>query len=112
MLAGTHGIAIHDHCARAALSEAASESRAMQFQVVAQDVQKRRGRVNLNDSRLAIHFQRDSRHGEIPFSTGRSKSTWPTLAICSTFTMLICPPIYTHSHWDGNTLKLLRNDSN
>jgi hypothetical protein len=44
----------------------------MQRQVVAQDVEQRRIGICFDDSRLAIHFQRDSRHGEIPFSAGWS----------------------------------------
>src|SRR4029077_15591884 len=52
--AGTHRVAVHEHRARAALSQAAAKPGAMQRQIVAQDIQQRCVGVRVNDSRLTV----------------------------------------------------------
>ncbi len=79
--AGAHRVAVHHYRAGTALPQAAAEARAVQLQVSAQDVQERCVGICFNDSRLAIYFQRDSRHGGFPFWTARQRSTGPLLAI-------------------------------
>jgi hypothetical protein len=53
----------------------------MQLQIVTQDIQQRRAGIGFNGSQLAVHFQRDSRHGKVPFSTDRSNSMMSKQAI-------------------------------
>ena len=67
---GSDRVPVHDHRAGSALGKAAAELGSVESQVVAQDVEERRGGVYVNGSRLAIHFQRNSRHSELPFFTG------------------------------------------
>src|SRR6267378_4322996 len=61
--AGARGLAVDQHGARAALGEPAAELRAVQLQVVAQDVKERRvGRDRRHLSRRAVHPQCEVGH--------------------------------------------------
>src|SRR5262249_9182873 len=48
---------------RAALSEPAAELRAVQLEIVAQHVEQRRVGLDLHRPALAVHTQREARHG-------------------------------------------------
>ena len=53
------------------------------LQVVAQDVQQRRGSVGINHPHPAIYLQRDLRHGVLLISAGHARGTYlrPTLIV-------------------------------
>ena len=54
--------AVDDHRAGAALAEPAAEPRALQAEIVAQDVEQRRRRIDVHGVRRAVHLQRDAAH--------------------------------------------------
>ena len=54
--------AVDDHRARAALAESAAEARTLQAEIVAQDVEQRRRRLDVHGVRAAVHLQRDVAH--------------------------------------------------
>ena len=54
--AGPHGVAVDNHGTGTALGEAATEARAVLVQVVAEDVEQRRGGVGIHDARHSVHF--------------------------------------------------------
>ena len=56
--------AVDDHRARAALPESAAEPRALQTEIVAQDVEERNGRLDVNGARGAVYFQIDLAHAQ------------------------------------------------
>src|SRR3990172_3876714 len=64
--AGPDGAAPHDHCAGTALAEPAAELRPVDGEVVAEDVQQRRGRIDINSARTAVDGQRNHAHGGLP----------------------------------------------
>jgi len=55
-----NSLSIDDHCARPAMPEAATEFRAVELEVVAQDVEKRRRRIGIELMWLAVDRDRDS----------------------------------------------------
>src|SRR5277367_2642986 len=57
-----HRAPIDDHRARAALGKTAAKPGAVEFQVVAQNIEEGRGGIRLDAPRLAIHLQRDLLH--------------------------------------------------
>ncbi len=57
------GAAADDRGAGAALSEPAAEFRAVQTEVVAEHVQERGGRVDVNAARTSVHVELDDAHG-------------------------------------------------
>src|SRR5262249_28019279 len=61
--ARTHRFAFDDHRARAALAEAAAETRTLEADVVAQDVEQRRGRIDVHGMRGAVDLQVERAHG-------------------------------------------------
>jgi len=52
--AGPGGHAVHDHRARAALSEPAAESRTLQAKIIAQDIEKRSRRIDVQGVDLPL----------------------------------------------------------
>ena len=73
--------AVDDHRARAALAEPAAEARALQAEIVAQDVEQRRRRLDVHRVRGAVDLQCDRAHArcsiliaESPDSISRRKS--------------------------------------
>src|SRR5260370_27505752 len=63
--AGAHSVSVHDDGARAALAESAPESGAVQFEVIAQDIEERGGGIGVHNPSLVIHSKRDSRHATL-----------------------------------------------
>ncbi len=57
-----HRLALDQHGARAALAEAAAEARTRQVEIVAQDVEQRRGGLHVHRVRLAVDPQGDGSH--------------------------------------------------
>ena len=55
-------LAVDDHRARAALAEPAAEPRTLQAEIVAQDVEQRRRRIDVHRVRRAVHLQCDVGH--------------------------------------------------
>ena len=60
--ARAHRFALDDDRARAALAEPASESRPLQAEIVAQDVEQRSRRLDVHGVRLPVHLQREIAH--------------------------------------------------
>ena len=57
-----HRLAVDDHGAGAALAESAAEPRALQAEIVAQDIEQRRRRLDVHGVRAAVHLQCDGAH--------------------------------------------------
>ena len=60
--AGADGRPVDDHRAGAALAEAAAELRSAEREVVAEDIEQRRRRIDVDRVRLAIHGEADGAH--------------------------------------------------
>ena len=60
--AGADRLAFYDHRTRPALAQPAAEFCAAQLEVVTQDVEKRRSRVNVKGMSVAVHFQSNCAH--------------------------------------------------
>ncbi len=60
--AGTNGLSVHDDGAGAALAEAAAEFGAVEFEVIAQDVEERSGRVHVHGVGAAVDFKIEVGH--------------------------------------------------
>jgi hypothetical protein len=60
--AGADGIAVHDHGTRAALSETAAKLRTMHADVIAQHIEQRCRRVDIDDAGCAVYSKGDSGH--------------------------------------------------
>ena len=57
------GLAVDDDGAGAALAEAAAELRAAQLEIVAEDVEQRRGGIDVHLLRASVYLQRQDAHG-------------------------------------------------
>src|SRR6202008_4220774 len=64
--AGAHGFAIHMHRAGAALGKPAAETRTFEFEIVAQDVEKRGVGIDIDSARLSVHREVKSGHIALP----------------------------------------------
>jgi hypothetical protein len=60
--AGAHRLTFHDHGTGAALAQATAELRSAELEIVAQHVEKRGGRVNVESVRFPINLQRNRAH--------------------------------------------------
>src|SRR5262249_44828897 len=63
---------IDDHCACSALTESATKSRTLKSKIVAQDVEQRSRRIDVQGVRFTVHLQCDVAHYRSPYTNGLS----------------------------------------
>src|SRR5712691_12469701 len=65
-----NGSAVHDHGACPALTKSAAKPRALQFEIVAQDIEQRSRRVDIHGMRPPVYLQGDVAHSPLSLRIG------------------------------------------
>src|SRR5215470_14005552 len=79
--AGTDGFTVHDDRTSAALSEAATEFRPVQLEIVAQNVKQRSVGIDFDDLFFAVYRERNTRHDRLLWLDGERREGFDLILI-------------------------------